>query len=374
MDFLFYPIFVLRIFYFLKGDYMKKIGVVLMWFMFLFVIWGCISETPKPNDELVFHSVVFDDGNEDILIEVQHNRRIGAQWPAEPTAENYRFEGWYEGSTYFDSNAPITRDVYLEAKWRASITGFDDYYEQVSFEMTAEQLRQTLNLIIKGHYTFAYSTLNEHLSYTDQSVENPDYIYLTYSGTNFESHNWNKEHVWPQSRGGFGTRQGIGTDMHHLRPTITSLNSERGNYYFDEGGVLTTAYPDYRNYVDKTIPTFEPRDEDKGDIARMLFYMDVRYEGDDGFIDLELVEFPPTSSPWGNQMGNIRTLLKWHLEDPVSDQEIQRNNRIFELQGNRNPFIDIPEFAFIVYEEYTQLTMFPQSNHTYILSQMIYNL
>ena len=83
----------------------------------------------------------------------------------------------------------------------------------------------------------------------------------------------------------------------------------------------------------------------KGDTARMMFYMAVRYEGGDNSStpDLELVD--RTTSSGEVFFGKLCTLLQWHRNDPVSDAERQRNNVIYSWQGNRNPFIDHPEFV-----------------------------
>lgn len=88
--------------------------------------------------------------------------------------------------------------------------------------------------------------------------------------------------------------------------------------------------------------SWEPRDAVKGDIARMMFYMVVRYEY--GAYDLELVDYTGTSNT--PVFGKLSTLLQWHQQDPVDDWERNRNDIIFNsYQGNRNPFIDHPEFV-----------------------------
>ena len=92
--------------------------------------------------------------------------------------------------------------------------------------------------------------------------------------------------------------------------------------------------------------SFEPRDEVKGDVARMMFYMAVRYEGLDSYPDLELTE---SMLPQGNKEpihGVLSTLLEWHRNDPVDTWEKNRNNIIYDsYQNNRNPFIDFPIIA-----------------------------
>ncbi|CUB08350.1 Extracellular ribonuclease precursor [Bacillus cereus] len=152
--------------------------------------------------------------------------------------------------------------------------------------------------------------------------------------------NWNREHVWAKSHGDFGTTAGPGTDLHHLRATDVSVNSSRGNLDFDNGGVNHSEATECKYDSD----SWEPRDSVKGDIARMLFYMAVRYEGDNGEVDLELNE--KVNNNKDPYMGKLSVLLKWNEQDPVDDLERKRNEVIFtKYQHNRNPFIDHPEWV-----------------------------
>jgi endonuclease I len=155
---------------------------------------------------------------------------------------------------------------------------------------------------------------------------------------------WNREHVWAKSHGDFGNDPPCGTDAHHMRPTDASVNSARGNKDFDNGGIqhseATGCY--YTEY------TWEPRDEVKGDVARMIFYMEVRYEGDNGELDLEVVDW--VNSAPDPEHGKFSTLYEWHQQDPPDAFEINRNEVIYSYQGNRNPFIDHPEFLINIYE------------------------
>jgi endonuclease I len=151
--------------------------------------------------------------------------------------------------------------------------------------------------------------------------------------------------VWPQSLGSFGTGDVPGTDIHALRPSDVTVNSTRGSLDFDEGGNIV--YNDGTatlNFYDGD--SFEPRDDVKGDIARMIFYMAVRYEGDDGYQDLEINELTGTGYP---TIGVLSVLLQWHIDDPVDDFEMNRNNVIETYQHNRNPFIDHPEFVSLIW-------------------------
>ena len=99
-----------------------------------------------------------------------------------------------------------------------------------------------------------------------------------------------------------------------------------------------------------TTYTWEPRDAVKGDVARMIFYMATRYEGDSGEPDLEVVDYAP-SAPNGEPVhGVLSALFQWHIEDPVDEWEENRNDIIYEdYQENRNPFIDHPEFVELIF-------------------------
>ncbi len=221
-----------------------------------------------------------------------------------------------------------------------------NYYEGVQ-ELQGEELKSKINDIIDAHNELSYDDIWEALIELDGNPEDPDEVLLFYSGRSMANNahgggvdEWNREHVWPQSRGDFGTSMGPGTDLHHLKPTDTTINSSRGNLAFDNGGEAH----DEADGTYSDSDSWEPRDEVKGDVARMVFYMAVRYEGErEGEPDLELVDRVETDGP---VLGKLSTLKKWHKADPVDDFERERNELIYSTyQGNRNPFIDHPEFV-----------------------------
>lgn len=227
---------------------------------------------------------------------------------------------------------------------------YEEYYAAAEGK-TGSNLKSALHNIIDDHTTLSYSEVWGALRNTDEDPANANNVLLLYSGRSQSKFtnggnvdDWNREHVWAKSHGDFGTAQGPGTDLHHLRPTDVTVNSSRGNLDFDNGGGEHREAPG--NYYDGD--SWEPRDEVKGDVARMIFYMAVRYEGDSGELDLELNNYVNNgSAPYH---GKMSVLLEWHAEDPVDSREIRRNNIIFEdYQGNRNPFIDHPEWAGMIW-------------------------
>ena len=124
---------------------------------------------------------------------------------------------------------------------------------------------------------------------------------------------WNREHVYPQSL----INQTAKADLHHLRACDEQINGSRGSLSFKDGS---------GNYG-TTSGGWYPGDDWKGDVARMIFYVYLRY-GE-----------PITD------MGTLSVLLQWNVDDPVSAFEQQRNDIIYGAQGNRNPFIDQPYIA-----------------------------
>ncbi|MGW0390636.1 endonuclease I family protein [Streptomyces sp. NPDC003042] len=222
----------------------------------------------------------------------------------------------------------------------------DTYYAPAEGK-TGAALKTALHGIIKNQSKVSYSGVWNALKDTDQDPANPNNVILVYSGrsqskaTNGgDANDWNREHVWAKSHGDFGTVTGPGTDLHHLRPEDVTVNSTRGNKDFDMGGSPVSEAPGSLTDAD----SFEPRDAVKGDVARMLLYMAVRYEGTDGFADLEMNDRVNNGS--APAMGRISVLKQWNQLDPPDAFEQRRNQVIFDsYQHNRNPFVDHPEWV-----------------------------
>ena len=233
----------------------------------------------------------------------------------------------------------------------------ETYYDSAN-GLTGGELKTALHDIIKDHTEFPYTSSNtdtwDILKESDKDTINSDNVLLVYSGWSVNAaqeynngNGWTREHTWAKSHGGFDTDKGIGTDCHNLKPCDNSINSARSNLDFDNGGSI---YIDGDGATEcrKDGDSWEPRDEVKGDVARILFYMATRYEGDNGELDLELVDAVNSANTYGLNMGyhgKLSTLLDWHESDPVDSFEIRRNDVIYSYQKNRNPFIDHPEYV-----------------------------
>ena len=239
-------------------------------------------------------------------------------------------------------------------------------------------LKTALKNIIKNHTVLSYGSLNGYYNQTDKDLyfENDGSLLDIYSekptsaeaytygfgnadqcGTYDEEGDcWNKEHVFPQ--GFFNEQLPMRTDLHQVLPTDGYVNNRRGNYNFGKvnsaswtstngSKVGPNVFPGYSGTV------FEPIDEFKGDIARIMLYFATRYEDQ------------VTSSSWDNHNTQnnplngtnnqvyedwiIELFIAWHQQDPVSQKEIDRNNKVYQIQGNRNPFVDHPEWVLLVW-------------------------
>ena len=229
--------------------------------------------------------------------------------------------------------------------------GYDETYYKNAIGKTGPALRSALHDIIKVQTKLSYSQVWEALKSTDEDPNNPNNVILLYTGRSQSktsnggnADDWNREHVWAKSHGDFGTATGPGTDVHHLRPDDVSVNAARGNKDFDNGGSPVAEAPG--NYTDSD--SWEPRNAVKGDVARMLMYMAIRYEGNDGWPNLEMNQL--VNNGTAPYHGRLSVLLQWNQLDPPDAFEKRRNQVIYDdWQGNRNPFIDHPEWATAIW-------------------------
>ncbi|CAL9532195.1 endonuclease I family protein [Streptomyces sp. enrichment culture] len=229
----------------------------------------------------------------------------------------------------------------------ARTASYDPAYYDAAAGKTGTALKSALHTIISDQTKLSYSAVWEALKVTDQDPDNSSNVILLYSGISRSKTlnggdvgDWNREHVWAKSHGDFGTSTGPGTDLHHLRPEDVQVNSIRGNKDFDNGGSSFTNSGG--SLTDSN--SFEPRDAVKGDVARMILYMAVRYEGTDGWPDLEPND--TVTNGTNPYHGRLSVLKQWHQQDPPSAFEKNRNDVIFaSYQHNRNPFIDHPEWV-----------------------------
>ena len=258
-----------------------------------------------------------------------------------------------------------------------------NYYSSITSNMKGDTLKVALYNIIKGHDKYGYNGLEIAMKVTDRDYtlspigtdDDDPYVRLLYADYNgskstakkwstsqgsygtLTNYVWNKEHIWAKSNG-FGNSESCAaySDLHHLRASDWKCNNTRGNYPFGIVSSHTSSNASYDwtgsrrtdNYLSNGV--FEPRDSDKGDVARALFYMATRYYNGDGSANTPLSLTTGTDSS-GGKWGYLDTLLAWHELDPVDEFEAHRNDLIYkQFQHNRNPYIDHPEYARAVFK------------------------
>jgi endonuclease I len=263
------------------------------------------------------------------------------------------------------------------------------YYNAVD-PSSGAALRASLHAVIDDHTRFPYtSTATDTWNVLEAAQEDPTHsgnILDLYGNASFQKQGggntlYNREHTWPSSYGfpNDGSQNYPFTDCHHLFLSDDGYNSSRSNKPFRTCGAacnekptaLTNGlgggsgvYPGNSNWTQGsyTAGTWEVWGGRRGDVARALFYMDVRYEGGShgvtGAPEPNLIltdnEAQIASSNTGSNepvayMGIRSVLLQWHASDPVDDLERARNDVVYGFQGNRNPFVDHPEWVDCVF-------------------------
>lgn len=215
------------------------------------------------------------------------------------------------------------------------------------------ELKSILNDLISGHVDFSYSQAKYIINYSDADPVNENNVILFYTQRSQDADTYgtgendiNREHVWAKSHGNFEGLRPMDGDAFNLRPTDASVNILRSNLDFDECSVTGTEVTEAPGTY-YTTSQWEPSDAVKGQVARIIFYMATRYEGENGELDLEAVDALNTSPL--PEHGKLSTLLQWNRDFPPSDFERRRNERIWQSQQNRNPFVDHPEFADLIW-------------------------
>ena len=204
---------------------------------------------------------------------------------------------------------------------------------------SGSQLRSTLrSLISSNRKTVGYDGLKTYFPHTDAYEGSSSKLRLFYcDGTTSSKWDsgktWNREHMWPDSKGG----NAVEGDLHSMRPTDPNTNSTRGNNKY---GNVTGGKTAYTNEANGSLPggtygnsTFEPLDFSKGDCARVILYDYV---------------VASSMSSVTEVFTDVNTLLSWCALDPVDTYEMERNDVVQEIQGCRNPFVDFPELAWIL--------------------------
>jgi endonuclease I len=240
----------------------------------------------------------------------------------------------------------------------------DGYYDSAQ-GLSGEELQWALHDIISGHSPCSYNYIWTAFYTTDDRYGDkvwdmhsdvpggtPPYLYTLGDdqggSASSEGEGYNREHSWPGSW--YGGAAPMNTDLFHIVPSDIYVNSKRANYPYAEVNNPTWTSLNGSRLGPSSTPgyggtAFEPIDGYKGDFARSYFYMATRYKGEDA-------GWPGSPMADGADLEDwaVELLLQWHVYDPVSEKELERNEAVYAIQGNRNPFIDHPEFAGMVYD------------------------
>jgi uncharacterized repeat protein (TIGR02543 family) len=296
-----------------------------------------LSDTAGTVSDTIQTYKVYFDRNTYVVTFISEGVEVGTQnltygedviLPTELVKENHSLQGWatnVAGTIPFDAETLISSDITIYAIWVYDAV-YTDYYASLS-GVTDVQLKAALRTLISQMDLQTYGDARYILDDSDRDPNNANNVILVYSrasvsGTWDAGVTWSREHVWPQSKLGASADNevaNIASDLQNLKPIYQPINSTRSDYPFASGsgthGIVNGGY--------------FPGEADKGDIARIIFYMHVRWN---------LIINTST-------VGDLNLLLRWHIQDPVDDFERTRNEVIYEHQDNRNPFIDHPEFA-----------------------------
>lgn len=232
------------------------------------------------------------------------------------------------------------------------------YYDSAN-GLTGIPLKSALHNIIKDHTVKSYSSLLNYYQTTDKKPNGkvwdmysdipggiPPYEFnfsMSCGSYSSESDCYNREHSFPQSW--FNSASPMQSDLFQVYPTDGFVNGKRSNYPYGEVSSPTWTSQNgsklgYSSYPGFTGTVFEPVDEYKGDLARTYFYMAVRYYTEDADWPGSPMVIGAEPKPWALEM-----LKEWNAKDSVSQKEINRNNTVYGIQNNRNPFIDHPEYV-----------------------------
>ena len=213
----------------------------------------------------------------------------------------------------------------------------ETYYKDIDFSASKDLLEENLRNLVSNHKILSYGDARYTMLYTEESIATPGKILGLYDSKLFEPEwdqgaTYNREHVWCRNHlkidgktiSTNNSTKGIGSDLHNLKPLTSSLNSSRGDDFFgNENDGSSYFYPNYSGNIDY-----------RGDVARICFYMALRYE--------KLTLTDNLSGDTSTSFGLLSRLLEWNKLDPVDAFELRRTNRVYEYQGNRNPFVDYP--------------------------------
>ncbi|WP_374462007.1 endonuclease [Chryseobacterium taeanense] len=280
--------------------------------------------------------------------------------------------GYYDGTSGLSGYALKSKlhDIISEKNINWHYGDLPDFYNQTDLDKYYDHGSENTTLLLDIYSEIP--TGPDAYEYTSAQI---------IGSAGAEGAGWNREHMMPQST--FYSNYPMYSDLFYVVPTDAKINQLRSNYPY--GMVGSTIYYTFTNSsrigncaipgVAYTGRVYEPIDEFKGDVARSLLYFAVRYQG-----KLDTFNFNNNANPASDtnpldgteerayDPAYIAMLLQWHQQDPVSQREIDRNNAVYALQKNRNPFIDNPSWVNAIWNQ-TPDTVVPQSPSNLTVTQ-----
>ncbi|SDH88463.1 Por secretion system C-terminal sorting domain-containing protein [Chryseobacterium taeanense] len=280
--------------------------------------------------------------------------------------------GYYDGTSGLSGYALKSKlhDIISEKNINWHYGDLPDFYNQTDLDKYYDHGSENTTLLLDIYSEIP--TGPDAYEYTSAQI---------IGSAGAEGAGWNREHMMPQST--FYSNYPMYSDLFYVVPTDAKINQLRSNYPY--GMVGSTIYYTFTNSsrigncaipgVAYTGRVYEPIDEFKGDVARSLLYFAVRYQG-----KLDTFNFNNNTNPASDtnpldgteerayDPAYIAMLLQWHQQDPVSQREIDRNNAVYALQKNRNPFIDNPSWVNAIWNQ-TPDTVVPQSPSNLTVTQ-----
>ena len=254
---------------------------------------------------------------------------------------------------------------YTDAYTWDALSNLSGTPTESSLEAMQSELYTALHTLMADTQTASatYRTLHDYWTYTDTQpgYTNATLFYGDVDGGlhDYDNHSAvNREHVWPKSHGSF-VEENAGCDLHHLRPANAGLNSTRNNYVM-ANVLASNPNCSTKDFDGKTVLWYdyngrrvEVADNVKGDVARIMLYVYTRWGQPNLCVDVPADQLPVNDSGSSNDgirvMDDLDTLLSWCAIDPVDAWEMGRNDRVQDVQGNRNVFIDYPELAWLMF-------------------------
>ena len=260
-----------------------------------------------------------------------------------------------------------TAAIFGVTQYKVADAAAGNYYNKITATGGTALLGQLHDLIVETHttYTSYDDCKGTKVNQTDPGPNGVGVMdfYTQTSITKFSGTvgTWNREHVWCQSlSGGLWGTSGGGSDMHHIRPSEAKINSNRGNNKYGVVGSHSASNEEwsYNTSGGKVAlggyssgSTFEPLDNVKGDVARIVMYVYTHYNNASNVGGTKESAKTHGNLPYTNvisassEAAAVKMLLEWNKLDPVDQIEITRNEAVYKIQGNRNPFIDNSSYA-----------------------------